>query len=207
MNWGQLKAAVITYSHRPDLTSAQLATFLELAEQRIYWGAQEGNVPPLRLSSMLKTVNPAGSTLPSDFVEMKRICAVMSTTYKKPLDFKPVENMGEQETAAGAPTFYSLLGNTILYSPTFSQPVEMVYYGTFTTPVNDADTNWLLTNASSIYLSALLIEVAQYAFDDAMLVKATTRFASAMNSLQAQDDGNKHSGAQLRIMQDSRRLI
>ena len=206
MNWGQLKAAVVAYTKRSDITSL-LPTFLELAEQRIYWGAEEGDVPPLRLSNMLKTVNPAGSTLPTDFVEMKRICAVMSPTLKKPLDFKPVENMGEQETATGSPTFYSLLGNTILYSPTFSQPVEMIYYGTFTTPVNDADTNWLLTNASSIYLNALLIEVAMWAMDDQLLAKAIARFSSSMNSLQSQDDGNKHSGAQLRIMQDSRRLI
>ena len=206
MNYGQLKAAVIQYAKRSDIT-ALFPTFLELAEQRIYWGAQEGDVPPLRLSSMLKTVNPAGSTLPSDFVEMKRICAVMGPTLKKALDFKPVENMGEQEGASGSPTFYSLQGNTITYSPTFSQDVEMIYYGTFTTPVSDADTNWLLTNASSIYLNALLIEVATWAYDDQLLAKATARFASAMNSLQAQDDGNKHSGAQLRIMQDSRRLI
>lgn len=206
MNWGQLKAAVIAYAKRSDIT-ALLPTFLEFAEQRIYWGAQEGDVPPLRLSSMLKTVNPAGSSLPADFVEMKRICAVMSPTLKKALDFKPVENMGEQEGAAGSPTFYSLQGNTILYSPTFSQPVEMIYYATFTTPVADSDTNWLLTNASSIYLNALLIEVSMWAMDDGMLAKAIARFSSAMNSLQAQDDGNKHSGAQLRIMQDSRRLI
>lgn len=206
MNWGQLKAAVIAYAKRSDIAPL-FPTFLELAEQRIYWGASEGDVPPLRLSSMLRTVNPAGSSLPADFVEMKRICAVMSPTLKKALDFKPVENMGEQETAAGSPTFYGLQGNTILYSPTFSQPVEMIYYGTFTTPVNDADTNWLLTNASSIYLSALLIEVGTWAYDDDLLTKAIGRFASAMNSLQSQDDGNKHSGAQLRIMQDSRRLI
>lgn len=206
MNWGQLKAAVIQYAKRSDITPL-FSTFLELAEQRIYWGAQEGDVPPLRLSTMLKTVNPASTTLPADFVEMKRVCAVMSPTLKKPLDFKPVENMGEQETAAGSPTFFSLQGNSIIYSPTFSQPVEIIYYGTFTTPVNDSDTNWLLTNASSIYLSAILIEVALWSFDDAMLLKATARFASAMNALQAQDDGNKHSGAQLRIMQDSRRLI
>lgn len=206
MNWGQLKAAVIAYTKRSDL-AAMFPTFLELAEQRIYWGAPESDVPPLRLSTMLKTVNPASATLPADFVEMKRICAVMSPTLKKPLDFKPVENMGEQETASGAPTFYSLQGSSIIYSPTFSQPVELIYYGKFGTLSADSDSNWLSENASSVYLAALLIEVHMWSFNDAELAKAIARFASAANALQAQDDGNKHSGAQLRIMQDSRRLI
>lgn len=206
MNWGQLKAAVIEYTKRSDI-SALFPTFLELAEQRIYWGATEGDVPPLRLSSMMKTVNPAATTLPADFVEMKRVCAVMSPTLKKPLDFKPVESMGEQETASGSPTFYSLQGNSIIYSPTFSQPVELIYYSKFTTPSADSDTNWLLDNASSVYLFAVMVEVAMWSMDDAMLTKAIGRFSSAINALQAQDDGNKHSGAQLRIMQDARRLI
>lgn len=206
MTWRQIKDAVAAYAHRSDLETL-MPTFLELAEQRIYAGASEGDVPPLRLSSMMTVVNPASPTLPADFLEMKRVSVVMSPTYKKPLDFKPLENMGEQELASGSPSFFSLRGNSLVFSPTFSQDVEITYYAKFTALVNDSDSNWLTNNASSVYIAAMLVEVGYYTQDDNLTQRELARFASVMNSLQAQDDGNKHSGAQLRIMQDARRLI
>lgn len=206
MTWRQIKDAVAAYSHRDNL-EALMPTFLELAEQRIYAGASEGDVPPLRLSSMMTVVNPASSTLPADFLEMKRVSVVMSPTYKKPLDFKPLENMGEQELASGSPSFFSLRGNSLVFSPSFSQDVEITYYAKFPALVNDTDSNWLTNNASSVYISAMLVEVGYYTVDPDLTARELSRFASVMNSLQAQDDGNKHSGAQLRIMQDARRLI
>lgn len=206
MTWRQIKNAVAAYAHRSDLETL-MPTFLELAEQRIYAGASEGDVPPLRLSSMMTVVNPASPTLPADFLEMKRVSVVMSPTYKKPLDFKPLENMGEQELASGSPSFFSLRGNSLVFSPTFSQDVEITYYAKFTALVNDSDSNWLTNNASSVYIAAMLVEVGYYTQDDNLTQRELARFASVMNSLQAQDDGNKHSGAQLRIMQDARRLI
>ena len=206
MTWRQIKDAVAAYAHRDNL-EALMPTFLELAEQRIYAGASEGDVPPLRLSSMMTVVNPASSTLPADFLEMKRVSVVMSPTYKKPLDFKPLENMGEQELASGSPSFFSLRGNSLVFSPSFSQDVEITYYAKFPALVNDTDSNWLTNYASSVYISAMLVEVGYYTVDPDLTDRELSRFASVMNSLQAQDDGNKHSGAQLRIMQDARRLI
>jgi len=206
MTWRQIKDAVAAYSHRDNLESL-MPTFLDLAEQRIYAGASEGDVPPLRLSSMMTVVNPASSTLPANFLEMKRVSVVMSPTYKKPLDFKPLENMGEQELASGSPSFFSLRGNSLVFSPSFSQDVEITYYAKFPALVNDTDSNWLTNYASSVYISAMLVEVGYYTVDPDLTARELSRFASVMNSLQAQDDGNKHSGAQLRIMQDARRLI
>lgn len=206
MNWGQIKATVAAYANRTDL-AAMMPTFLELAEQRIYNGGAEGEVPPLRLSNMLTTVNPASLALPADFIEMKRVSAVMDGTYKKALDFKPLEVMASQETASGQPTYYSLQNTTLVYAPTFSFPVEIIYYARFPALVADADTNWLTNNASTAYISAMLIEVGYYLRDNDLAQRELARFASSVNAMQAQDDGNKHSGAQLRMMQDAKRLI
>lgn len=206
MTWRQIKDAVAAYAHRTDL-EALMPTFLEMAEQRIYTGASEGDVPPLRLSSMMTVLTPAPLTLPADFLEMKRVSAVMSPTFKRALDFKPLENMGEQENASGSPSFFSLRGNTLVYSPSFSQDVEITYYAKFPALLDDSDTNWLTNNAPAVYIASILAEVGYYTSDDNLTQRELARFASVMNSLQAQDDGNKHSGAQLRIMQDARRLI
>ena len=210
MNYGALKAAVIAYANRDDLL-ALFPTFMEMAEHRIYAGAQAGTdssfaTPPLRLSTMIKVVNPASTTLPDDFTEMKRVSAIVGGA-KMPLDFIPFEVSGINETRIGRPSYFSLNGNSIVYSPMFTNDVEIVYYGKFTTPVADTDTNWLTINAAAVYLSALLIEVAVYTRDDGMFHQQTERYVSAMNGLQSQDDGNKHSGANLRVRTDGRRLI
>lgn len=206
MNWGQIKAAVAAYANRTDL-AAMMPTFLELAEQRIYNGGAEGDVPPLRLSTMLTTVNPASPTLPVDFIEMKRVSAVMDATYKKALDFKPLEITAAMEGASGEPTYYSLQNTGLVYAPTFTYPVEIIYYARFSPLVNDVDTNWLTANASTAYISAMLIEVGYYLRDNDLAQRELARFASSVNAMQAQDDGNKHSGAQLRMMQEAKRLI
>lgn len=210
MNYGQVKAAVSAYANRDDLT-ALFPTFLEMAEHQIYSGAMSNvapqmQVPPLRLSSMIAVITPTTTSLPADFLEMKRVSAIVAGQ-KKPLDFLPFEASGLSENRVGSPSYFSLNGNSIVYSPTFTNAVEMVYYARFTSPVLDADTNWLLINAAAVYLSALLVEVAVYTRDDGMHAQQSMRYVSAMNALQAQDDGNKHSGATLRIRSDGRRLL
>lgn len=206
MTWGQIKATVIGYANRTDLSS-MMPTFLELAEQRIYNGAAEGQVSPLRLSNMLTTVNPASSTLPTDFIEMKRLAAVIDSSTKKTLDFKPLETTAGEEGTSGSPQYYSLQNSTLVYAPTFTYPVEMIYYARFPSLSADGDSNWLTNNASTVYISGILIEVGYYLRDDNLAQRELSRFASAVNALQMQDDGNKHSGAQLRMIQDTRRII
>ena len=210
MNYGQIKAAVSAYANRDDLTPL-FPTFLEMAEHQIYSGAVSGGsgqtlVPPLRLSAMITVIKPTTTLLPADFLEMKRVSAIVGGQ-KKALDFVPFEVSGGQENRSGVPSYFSLNGNNIVYSPTFPNEVEIVYFARFTSPVVDADTNWLLVNAAAVYLSALLVEVSVYTRDDGMNAQQSARYISAMNALQAQDDGNKHSGATLRMRTDGRRLL
>ena len=47
MQWGALKTAVSAWANRNDLT-AQIGTFLLLAEERIYSGDPANNIEPLR---------------------------------------------------------------------------------------------------------------------------------------------------------------
>jgi hypothetical protein len=210
MNWGELKSAVAAWSKRSDLT-AVLPVFLDLAEQRIYNGQELGggsSIPPLRLSNMMTTISPfTGTTLPADFIEAKRVSWFLDGTVKRTLDFLPLERMSSSEGQQGRPAYFSIKGNSIVYAPTFTNNVELVYFAKFTTPSADGDTNWLLSNASAVYLWAMCIEAALWMHDDAMASRASAAFSGAMNALQAQDDGNKHSGAQLRMTSDARRLI
>ena len=208
MDWGGIKAAVTQYAHRTDLAPL-LPTFLELAEQRIYRGASEGDVKPLRISPMLKTVTlTAGNlTLPADFLEALRVSALFAGGTKRPLDFQPITVSGNTEGVASSPSFYTIRDQQIVLSPSFSQDVELWYYSTFAPLVADADTNWITQNAPKLLIHGLLIEVGAWMRDDALTQREMVRFASAVNSLQSADDGNQRSGMQLRMISDSRRLI
>ncbi|KPF66118.1 hypothetical protein IP84_17035 [beta proteobacterium AAP99] len=213
MNFGELKTAVARWANRTDLTPI-LPTLLELAEQRIYTGMTDANnqvVAPLRLSSMLVNTGPRDpvtqSTLPSDFLEAKRVSWYVTSTVKQPMDFLPLERMSLLESTGGRPAYYSLSNTNLVFGPNFTNQYELLYYQRFATPVNDTDANWLLVNASAVYLFSYLMEVATYLRNEDLYQQMRIKYVEAMNSVQNQDDGNKHSGAQLRIVSDATRYI
>lgn len=206
MNYGELKTAVAGWINRSDLT-AVVPTFITLAEDRIFWGndAPEFATAPLRVGAMLTTVNPfSGTSLPSDWTELKRVSWILSGSIKYPLDFCPIEKIGPYEGISGRPQFYSLKGDTIVYGPTFTNDVEIIYYAKPAAMSGDSDTNFLLTDAPSVYLQAALLEAAIYLKDNDATMRHAKAFANALNAYQSQDDGNMHSGSTLRIKSDTR---
>jgi hypothetical protein len=208
MNYGQIKEAVTLYSNRTDITPAIYTIFLGQAEQRIYNGSTlpGAKTSGLKIAPMVTIVNPATTTLPENLREIKRISAIVGA-YKKPLDFVPYESIGTLENTAGIPNYYSISGSQIIYSPTFSNNVELVYYAKFVTPTIDTDTNWITDNAPAVYIAAMLLEVAIYTRDDAMFQQQAALFVDAINSLQSDDDNTVHSGSNLRIRSDNRRVL
>lgn len=207
MNYGQLKAAVSAWTNRTNLT-ALMPTFLELTEQRIYNGSRINgrDTPALRTSDMLTVVNPFAGTLPTDWLEIKRL-SWFSGTKKVALDYLPLERLSQMESMSGEPAYYSIRGGTVVYGPTFTNTVELIYYARPATPVADGDANILLTNASAIYLQGMLIEAGIYLRDPEMIAGALGEFRSAIIALQDDDDADQHSGAQMRMTPDQRRII
>lgn len=188
MNWGELKAAVAAYVHRSDLT-ALMPTFLELAEQRIYYGEQ--NSPKVRIQAMRQFATLANGTQPAGFLEAIKIAEEGSP--EKFLDFRPLDRMPCEYRA------FSWDGATLVLSRDQGFPVDMTYYAKLTTPVDDTDTNWLLDNAPSVYLSAMLVEVFRWSMNDAMAAREAANYSSAVNALNSQQKVSSSSGSALRI--------
>jgi hypothetical protein len=187
MNYGELKEALIEYSKRTDITSALADTFLKLAEQRIYFG--EMTIPCLRISAMREKVSLATSAKPADFLEAIKIAPDGKPS--EPIYYKPMAEMPSSYNA------YSWDGDELVLSTDKAFPVELTYYKRFTTPALDTDTNWLLTNAPNVYLSAMMVEVARWSMDDAMAAKEAANYASSINALISQDSKAQHSGSRL----------
>lgn len=186
MNWGAIKQAVIDYTHRTDLNS-MFATFLPLAEQRIYYG--ELNSPKVRVSEMQQFGTWATGVRPAGFLEAIKVAETGAPD--RPLEFRPMEYM-PRETRA-----FSWDGTVLTLSQDQSFPVDVTYFSKFATPVNDTDENWLMENAPSIYIASILVEVARWSKNNEMGALEASNYASAVNSLVDQNKSSAHSGSRL----------
>lgn len=187
MNWGELQAAVAAYTHRSDIT-ALMPTFLELAEQRIYYG--EENSPKVRCAAMRQSATLANGARPVGFLEAIKVAEAGSP--EKFLEYRPLERMPHDVRA------YTWDGDTLVLSQDQGFPVDLKYYAKLTTPVADSDSNWLLDNTPAIYLASMLVEVHRWAKDDATAAREATNYASAVNALTSQEKAAAMSGSSLR---------
>lgn len=188
MNWGDLKAAVLAYTHRDDFTDL-FPTFLALAEQRIYIG--ESNSPKVRCAAMRQFATLADGTRPVGFLEAIKVAQEGSPD--KTLTYRPLDQMPRACRA------YTWDGETLVLSQNEAFPVDLTYYARLATPVDDADENWLMANVPGLYLASLLVEVYRWAVDDMAATREAANYASAANSLNSQEKAAKISGSPLAI--------
>lgn len=188
MNLGQLKTAVAAYAHRSDLAS-MFPTFLALAEERIYTG--EANAPKVRVAAMRHFVQMADGSRPAGFLEALRVTEAGSQD--KPLTYCPMDALGNARNA------YSWDGEALVLSSDQGFPVGLTYYARLSTPVNDSDTNWLLTNHSRLYLSAVLVEVGMWTQNDALAAREAANYASAASAIDSKERAAHISGSILKV--------
>lgn len=204
--YADLKANVAAWMNRSDLTP-YIPTFVLLVERRMQSGSPDlGIENPIRLRSQLTTVNPFTNPLPANFGEMKRVSWVLSGTapnqIKYPLDFMSLETIGPYEGISGRPQFYSINGSSLVFGPTFSNDVEIIYYAIPTALSSDADI--VQANLEPVYLYGTMLEAALFMKDDAQAQRVGIFYKNAVNGLLMRDLGDAHSGAGLRMRSDAR---
>jgi len=190
MQWGALKTAVASWANRNDL-SAQMGTFLLLAEERIYSGDPVNNIEPLRCAEMVATASltPVSGviTMPSGYLELLRLRDAASRVVMTPVS---EDKIGDIEGfTAGAPFRFAVRGGKVIVAPGAASvgPLEVVYYGKLATAAADGDENAIMSRYPSVYLHAMLIEVAGFLADDEMQARAMRAYVSAMAGAQAAD--------------------
>jgi len=204
--YAELKANIATWMNRSDLTSV-IPTFVFLAERRIQTGSPDlGIANPLRIRSQMVTVNPFTNPLPSNFGEAKRVSWVLSGTapnqIKYPLEFMPLETIGMYEGVSGRPHYYSIKGDSLVYGPTFTNDVELIYYAIPTALTNDSDV--VQSNLEPVYLYGAMLEAALFMKDDAQAQRVGIFYKNAVNGLLQRDQGDANSGSTLRMRSDAR---
>ena len=179
--YAELKTAVASWLNRTDLTSV-IPDFITLAETDI---RQDVRVQAME---QLATGTLTGETLahPTRFLEARRL-VVASEVYDYVTPTKYDELTDSAVFTSIGQTFYILGG---LDGDAYS----LIYYQAFAALSADSDTNWLLTNAPDVYLSAACRHGASYLKDAADEQRFGQRYAGAVARLNQQQAKSSFGG-------------
>ena len=201
--FAELKTAAANWLDRSDLTD-RIPEFIALAEARFN--------RILRIRDM-ETVSTAISTtggtreysLPTGFVQMKEFH--LTTDPITPLSYITPEMMSR--TWAGSttakPQVFTIIADNVRFgpSPDAVYTTSMLYYKKFTALSASNTTSDMLTNNPDVYLYGTLLEAEPFIMNDERVALWATAFKQAIDDIQFQDNKDRHSGSQLRVMNTS----
>ena len=199
-NYTELQTAVANWLDRDDL-AARIPEFISLCEARFNRS--------LRLRAMETldtTVSTVGGTstiaLPTGYVQMRDFH--LTTSPLTQLQYLAPEMMVRLNAGSlqGKPLTYTIIADTIRLGPTpdSAYTTSMLYYKTFDALSGIAPTNWVITNAPDVYLYGTLLEAEPFLMNDARTQLWAQALKESINTLQEQDNKDRHSGSVLRVM-------
>ena len=198
--FAELKTATANWLDRSDLTD-RIPEFIALAEARFN--------RILRIRDM-ETVSTAISTaagtreysLPTGFVQMKEFH--LTTDPLTPLAYITPEMMTRiwAGSGRGKPEVFTIIADNVRLGPNPDAvyTTSMLYYKTFTALSDNATTNDMLTNNPDVYLYGTLLEAEPFIMNDQRVQLWGMAFEKAIGDIQNQDNKDRHSGSQLRVM-------
>ena len=199
-NYTELQTAVANWLDRDDL-AARIPEFISLCEARFN--------RTLRLRAMETldtTVSTVGGTstiaLPTGYVQMRDFH--LTTSPLTQLQYLAPEMMVRLNAGSlqGKPLTYTIIADTIRLGPTpdSAYTTSMLYYKTFDALSGIAPTNWVIINAPDVYLYGTLLEAEPFLMNDARTQLWAQALKESINTLQEQDNKDRHSGSVLRVM-------
>lgn len=193
----ELQTAVENWLDRDDLDS-RIPEFIALAEDTIN--------KRLRIRAMetrvTATVSSEYVSLPTGFLEMRNF--QLNTSPKQVLRFVTPEYIDTfwAGSTTGKPKVFTFVGGEIQVapSPDGSYTAEMDYYKKW--DIATDSTNWLLTNAPSVYLYGSLLQAEPFLKNDKRVPMWEQRFEKALMDVEVADKRERWSGNSLAIRAD-----
>jgi hypothetical protein len=208
MNYTQLTAAIKGYAENdfPNTVGAftsadQIATFVKMAEQRIYNMVQ---LPALR-KNVTGNMTSGNKYLacPSDWLSTFSMAVINSNNeynylLNKDVNFIRAAYPDTDSAFYGEPEYYAQFDqNTFILGPTpnANYAVELHYFY-YPTSIVDAGTSWLGDNFDSVLLYGALLEAAAFMKSDADVIAFyKQRYDEAMGELKQLGDGKNRQDA------------
>jgi hypothetical protein len=199
-NYSELQTAVANWLDRDDL-AARIPEFITLCEARFNRSLRLRAMETLDIS-----VDTVGGTstvaLPTGYVQMRDISLITSPITQLQYLTPEIMNRINAGSLTGKPETYTIIADNILFGPTpdAAYDISMLYYKTFDALSDAAPTNWVITNAPDVYLYGTLLEAEPFLMNDQRVQLWATALTQSINTLQEQDNKDRHSGSALRVM-------
>ena len=187
MNYGNLKTAVLSETHRPDLAS-EVEGFIRRAEGLIARKLRAVEMVALATLSEAQRVDAGIYTLPDDFLEAR---AIWIPTHSGRSRWVEQRSLAEIRTAPSTwpVQWYALVGNNrIEFRGTPSSQTEIVldYFARPAALVKDDDSNLLLVRHEEIYLAGACFYLCRHTQDLELAQGYLDSFENAVEMLNEQ---------------------
>ncbi len=204
-NYTDLVAAVKDFTVRTDTAFANaIDNFIILAEQRMYYGNEDENSPPLRVKEMQTTGTLAftsgSAPLPAGYLDMR---SINRDADGAGLDYLPPERfevMKANIPAASSPGYFTIIGSTVKLVPEWTGNLNIVYNKAHDALTSGAPTNDVLTGYPALYLQGILAEAYDWLENDIKHGKALNKYNGAVRAANRSTGRGQQTGSQLRMM-------
>tara|TARA_R100001443_G_scaffold27140_3_gene40436 strand:- start:14427 stop:15053 length:627 start_codon:yes stop_codon:yes gene_type:complete len=201
-SYATLQTAVANWLDRDDL-SDRIPEFIALNE------AIFNRILRIRPMETTVTATTVGGTksydLPTGYVQMRQIH--LATSPITPVQYLSPEMMYRvwAGSTSGKPHSYTIIGDKVFFGPTPDSAYDytITYYKTFDNLSDSTTTNWVILNAADVYLYGTLLQAEPFLNNDQRISVWERGLRQAMADLQEQDDKDRHSGSELRVMNTS----
>ena len=194
--YDELKTSIANWADRDDLT-AFIPDFIALAEARFN---RELRLRSMEQKDFADTVGGQSNyALPTNYLQMREFRLnqepTISLRYVSPEIFE-AWNLGQ-----GIPKFYTIIANEIRIGPTPAgvYEMEMLFWRKFPALSSTVQANWMISNSPDIYLYGALMEMEPFIQNDERTALWAAGYNRAIETLQLQDDKDRHSGSALTV--------
>jgi len=196
--YDELKTSIADFLNRDDLTSV-IPTFITLAETNINRDVRHWRMEK-RATANLDTQYTA---LPLDFLEPIRLTlnTANSDTLESVGNFEISTIRSEIANATGKPKYFSILDGSIEVAPTpdATYTLETLYFAKVPNLNSGNTSNWILTYHPDLLLYGALMHSAPYLSDDNRIPVWASLYASAVNSINEENEKANSGGSGRRM--------
>lgn len=176
MTYAQLQADVITYMKRSDLADL-VPFFISLAEPSLF---REISPPETEVATVGATVD-GYIELPADFGTLRKITMEHGGRIRE-LELRSPDWV--DNSANPFPSTYSFEAGKLRVYGTSTGTSYTIHYLPAMLPLSDTvTTNWLLENASDLYMYAAALEGAKYMLDNEEALKLASIVGALIDSV------------------------
>ena len=203
-NYSELKAAVVDWSHRFDLTS-KAEDFIQLAEARI---RNDLVLKPIE-TAMHGTMNGPIIQPPVNVEQLQKLIYYVRGA-EKTIEYSASKPLEQAVRETGMPQYFVQQDQVLMLypSPDDAYPYSL-YYIPKLTPLSDSNpTNWLLSKSPDVYLYGSLMHVAMWKKSEAEANGFITMYEKCLSAARSSAERYRFATASpMRMKISARRIV